>query len=241
MRVTLALGVAFAAMTMAAYAQPEHTRVLAHHGGGHGFDMDTDNDGWLTRAEVSAGTERVFAELDTNSDGRLTPEDHSRMGEDFDERIDGAHEGCTTTSEPEGASGERRVTIICDGGAEANGAHHVERRVVRRGEGEAPQETHEGRHVERNVTIIHGGPGEGASAPMPPHPPMFMMMLANSEEADLNGDGAMSRDEFRAQHLRFFDASDANGDGRVRFDAPRHPAAAPMPPMPPAPPAPPRR
>ncbi len=241
MRVTLALGVAFAAMTMAAYAQPDHARVLAHHGGGHDFNMDADNDGWLTRAEAASGAERVFAELDSNSDGRLTPEDHPRMDEDFDVRIDGAHEGCTTTPEPEGASGERRVTVICRDGGEADGARHVERRVVRRGEGEAPRAPHEVRHDERNGAIIHGGPGEGTPAPMPPHPPMFMMMLANSEEADLNGDGAMSRDEFRAQHLRFFDASDANGDGRVRFDPPRHPGTAPMPPMPPAPPAPPRR
>lgn len=238
MRVTLTLGIAFAAMTMAAYAQPDHARVFVQHGGGHGSDMDADNDGWLTRVEVSSGTERVFAELDTNSDGRLTREDHPRMGEDFDVRIDGAPEGedCTTTTEPGGASGERRVTVICRSGGEADGAHHIERRVIRRGEGEAPPAPHEGRHVEREVTIIHGDHSEGAMAPMPPHPPMFMMMLANSEEADLNGDGAMSRDEFRAQHLRFFDASDANGDGRVRFDPPRHPAAAPAPPAPPAPP-----
>ena len=226
MKLTLTLGAAFAAMTMAAYAQPDHARVLAHHGGGHAFDMDGDNDGWLTRAEVSSGTERVFAELDTNSDGRLTREDHSRMSEDLDARIEGEHRGNCTTTES-GAGGERRVTTICRQGGE--------------GEGEAPRAPHEGRHVERNVTIIHGGPGEGASAPMPPHPPMFMMMIANAEEADLNGDGAMSRDEFRAQHLRFFDASDANGDGRVRFDPPRHPGAAPTPPTAPAPPAPPRR
>ena len=65
----------------------------------------------------------------------------------------------------------------------------------------------------------------------------FMMLIANSEEADRNGDGALSREEFVAQHLRFFDASDANGDGRVRFEPP----VPPTPPAPPAPPEPPRR
>ncbi len=77
---------------------------------------------------------------------------------------------------------------------------------------------------------------------MPPHPPMFMMAFANSEESDLNGDGALSLDEFRAQHLRFFDASDANRDGRVRFSGPSWDAPAPpAPPQAPEPPQPPRR
>ncbi|MBK8542916.1 MAG: EF-hand domain-containing protein [Caulobacteraceae bacterium] len=66
----------------------------------------------------------------------------------------------------------------------------------------------------------------------------FMMLIANSEEADRDGDGALSREEFVAQHLRFFDASDANGDGRVRFEEPPRP---PEPPAPPAPPEPLRR
>ncbi|MBN8608751.1 MAG: hypothetical protein J0L81_17675 [Caulobacterales bacterium] len=67
---------------------------------------------------------------------------------------------------------------------------------------------------------------------------MFMMLIANSDEADTNGDGGLSREEFRAQQLRFFDASDANGDRRIRFEAP---PVAPEPPAPPAPPEPPRR
>ena len=82
----------------------------------------------------------------------------------------------------------------------------------------------------------HGGPH---------HPPMFMMIYANSGEADRNGDGALSKDEFVTQQLRFFDASDANGDGKIKFDPPRmeappEPPAPPAPPVPPVPPQPPR-
>jgi hypothetical protein len=62
---------------------------------------------------------------------------------------------------------------------------------------------------------------------------MFMFLMGEDSEADLNNDGALSLDEFRNQHLRMFDAQDINGDGRIR--APRMPD----PPAPPAPPAPP--
>jgi hypothetical protein len=65
---------------------------------------------------------------------------------------------------------------------------------------------------------------------------MALMLLANSEEADTNGDGALSRDEFRTQHLRFFDASDVNGDGRLRFEPLPEPPVAPEAPEPPQPP-----
>lgn len=100
----------------------------------------------------------------------------------------------------------------------------------------------------RDVIIIRAGADDrhpiAPRAPHPPHPPhpprppMFMMLIANSDEADLNSDGAISREEFRAQHLRFFDASDANGDGRVRFEQPEPPIPpeAPTPPTPPEPP-----
>jgi hypothetical protein len=102
--------------------------------------------------------------------------------------------------------------------------------------------------IERNVTIIRRD-SDGADLPepplppeppAPPGPPMFLMLLANHEEADRNGDGALSRDEFVTQQMRFFDAGDGNGDGRIRFEMPDMPEP-PLPPEPPAPPAPPPR
>lgn len=47
--------------------------------------------------------------------------------------------------------------------------------------------------------------------------------FADLAEADRNGDGTLSREEFVTQQLRFFDAADANGDGRLK--APQRPAA----------------
>lgn len=47
--------------------------------------------------------------------------------------------------------------------------------------------------------------------------------FAGAEEADRNGDGQISKEEFVTQQLRFFDAADASGDGRLK--APARPPA----------------
>jgi hypothetical protein len=252
MKLPAALGIALASLTMAAYADPA-ARVFVRVGGPE-LNLDADNDGWVTRAEAAAAAERLFARLDSNSDGRLNDEDRS-SDEEFDIEIarpghpgHPGHPGqpglegenCSTTVEPaeearageDGRRVERRVTVICEGGANAPAAD-------------------EGRRIERHVTVIRHGPGgEDGVVPVPPvppvapvppvpaHPPMFMMMFGGADESDLNGDGALSRDEFQAQHLRFFDATDANRDGRIRAVTPPEP---PAPPAPPAPPEPPRR
>lgn len=62
----------------------------------------------------------------------------------------------------------------------------------------------------------------------------MMMLGLGADEADANGDDALSLEEFRTLHLRFFDASDVNGDGRVKFDPPEFEHGPP--PEPPAPP-----
>jgi hypothetical protein len=152
---------------------------------------------------------------------------------------------------------------VCHGDDEhADNDSHVERRVVITRHDDAPpaHAEHGEQHAETELIIRRGEAAEvpeppeapevpGAPvAPRPPHPPhaphapMLMMLFANSEEADTNHDGSLSRAEFRAQQLRFFDASDANHDGKIRFEPPPmppEPPASPAPPEPPAPPAPP--
>lgn len=212
-RFALAMGCAAAALAMAATASA-HDRVVSRHGGA-GFEIDANQDGWITRAEVSAAADRMFADLDVDNDGRISAEDRQRTRAMHLERAEEARR--------EASRHVRR--------AERDAERHVERTVERVVDGE------------RRV-IIHRTSGDGAhpsvEAPEPPHPPrppMAVMMFASSEEADLDGDGALSREEFRAQQLRFFDASDANRDGRIRFEPP---PAPPTPPEPPAPPARPR-
>jgi hypothetical protein len=267
MRLKLFLGAAIVAATAATgYAQshsPHHV-VVRHDGRGLRADADADGDGWITRAEAGALAERVFADMDSNHDGRLTPDDRGE-GHRFEMRLgQGEGENCDQTVEAEGR--ERRVVVICRN--EQDGERRTERRItiLRSGEQVGDEEmrrieeeierTAEGaerdaeraereaerveRHVERHAWVMRsdGGGAHAPTPPMPPHPPMFMLLFANSQEADLDGDGALSLEEFRAQHLRFFDASDVNGDGRVRV---MHPPEPPAPPAPPEPPHPQRR
>ncbi len=220
MRMILLTAAACAAMAMT--AQADQTRVVVRHGGEHA-NMDGDHDGWLSRAEASAGFERMFARLDRNNDGRLNSDDHGDDDNDLADLPDmpggPGDENCTRTESGDGA--ERHVTVICTDERQAGaGAESGERSE---------------RHTERHVRVVRGGHGG--------HPPMGampMMMMMHSGEGDANNDGATSREEFRAQHLRFFDAADVNGDGRLRMPE-HHAGAAPTPPTPPTPPPPPPR
>ena len=258
MRLALALGVALAAVSVSAYAQ--QNRVVVMHGGpGHMAEIDTNHDGWISRQEASAHADHMFAELDSNNDGKLDDSDRQAHMRDIEMHGPGPGagpdgplgEGCTRTVDPPNAAAgqDRRVTIVCNGGG------HTENRVFVTRDDDDDADAHDEhgeRHIERQV-IIRGPEGGPPGAPgmppmgpmppmppMPPHPPMFMMFMSNSDEFDRNHDGALSRDEFRAQQLAFFDASDGNHDGRIRFEPPPAPPIPPTPPEPPQPPQPPR-
>ena len=217
-------------------------------------DLDTNNDGRLddadhTRIHVSGDAPAVHVFRGGDGDrrevrvvtGDLSDEDEARIEAEVATAI-ARGEAQVNRAEREAERAERH-------------AERVEREVERAVEQAERRAENDGeRHAdgERHVVIIrtNGEAGEwtslegGMVAPVPPVPPVapvppigpFMLLIANSEEADLNGDGALSLDEFRNQHLRFFDASDANGDGRVRFEEPPVPPAPPAAPTPPEPP-----
>lgn len=157
-----------------------------------------------------------------------------------------------------GGRSEREMTIL-RGGEQVSPEEQarIEREIERVGR-EAEQASREAerlaeeaermaehieRRVHREIVVINGEEGDRHAGfpPLPPLPAAPMLMLfAHNGEADTNNDGTLSRDEFRAQQLRFFDASDANGDGRVRLET-VDPPEPPTPPEPPSPPEPPRR
>lgn len=299
MRLSIALGIAAATLTVAAASAQSSHRVVIRHGGGSDISIDANEDGWITRAEASSAYERIFADLDTNHDGKLDDADRPRFDHRSDVRIFSHGDGDVRviTGDMDEETQERiereveRAVAYADAQAsradvdairaerEAERAERqaerierdVERRIERAERLVERDAEHSGHSVQRfrdgdrEVIIIRTNGEDGGDwtslegdvapvapvppvpptpmvAPVPPVPPVppapFMMLIANSEEGDRNGDGALSREEFVAMHLRFFDASDANGDGRVRFEPPPRP---PEPPAPPAPPEPPRR
>jgi hypothetical protein len=260
---------------------------VIRHGGGSDFNIDANEDGWITRTEASSAYERIFADLDSNQDGKLDDADRARherhAAESEHVRVLGDRSGREVrviTGDMDDET-EARIEAEIDeamsrADVEIERAERQSERAERDAERAERQAERAAERAERHVRRIHADGdreiiiirtnGEGGSwttlegddiAPLPPVPPVppvpgvvpvppvppvpampFMMLIANSEEADRDGDGALSREEFVAQHLRFFDASDANGDGRVRFEEPPRP---PEPPAPPTPPEPPRR
>lgn len=111
---------------------------------------DADGGGVLTRDQAMAQADARFDRLDTNKDGKLTPDEmrpHGRMG----------------------------------------------------GPGAPPP------------------PAADGTAPPPPSPAMAGRGFGDRMFArlDANGDGAIDRDEFRAQAARRFDRMDTNKDGKV--------------------------
>lgn len=262
MKRAMALGVALAALAAAATASAQSrmgghgmnidadhdgwlTRAEASAAADRMFDaMDENHDGQLTRGEHRMHA-RHRRGVHAMADAEHMPPNCERTVERQGGDTPGAGERRITIicHGEDGEHSERRVTIMRGGEASGERRTRVERHIER-AEREAEQAEREAeraagnaeRQVHREIMIIHDDEEDGETAmgprhPMPPMPHM-MLLMGSAEEADANNDGALSRDEFRTQHLRFFDASDANGDGKVRF-------AMPEPPTPPAPPEPP--
>jgi sugar/nucleoside kinase (ribokinase family) len=215
-------------------------------------DLDRDNNGRLEDADGEALRREIEVEVERAMEGvRIEMENLDLELEGLDEEIERNLEhdlvfinddDCETTTEER--NGERTVTTICrsdDDDREARARNHAERAR------EHAERAHD--RAERRVHVIRRNGDTMMVHPVPPIPPMppmahvppvppvphmpaFWMGGGDNDESDLNGDGWLSREEFRAQQLRYFDARDANGDGRVRYEQPPEPPEAPEPPQP---------
>jgi Ca2+-binding EF-hand superfamily protein len=157
----------------------------AAQGPGPGPGPRPDRNADLTRAQVIERTDRAFARLDANGDGRFTPDEARARGEQrreqrmtrlFD-RLDADRNGSITRAEMAQAHANRRGP----GGPGAEG---------RRGHG-GPGMRHRG--------MRHGGPG----------------MRGMRGQRMFGEQGFVTREQFRERALARFDRADADHDGNV--------------------------
>ena len=185
---TVAVGSLFVgglAATHLAYAQP------GAEGGPRGGMMaqaDTNKDGKISKAELTAGLEARFAKMDVDRDGQITQKDRDAMRQ---QRQDARFAALDT--DKNGQISKTEFTA----GHEARADKRQERRAEAGKPGERDGRGWGGRGGHRRGPG-HGGPGGGFG--------------------DANKDGTMTKTEFMARPIAMFDKADANKDGFVTAD-----------------------
>ncbi len=192
---TVAVGSLFVgglAATHLAYAQPGPQG--GPRGGGMMAMADTNKDGKISKAELTAGLEARFAKMDVDRDGQITQKDRDAMRQ---QRQDARFAALDT--DKNGQITQAEFTA----GHDARADKRQERRAEagkpgdRDGRGWGGRGGHH-RGPGRGGMMGHGGPGGGFG--------------------DANKDGTMTKAEFMARPVAMFDKADANKDGFVTAD-----------------------
>ena len=188
---TVALGSLFVgglAASHLAFAQPGPAGGPGPRGGMMAM-ADTNKDGKISKAELTAGLEGRFAKMDVDKDGKLTQQDRDAMRAQRTDnrfaRLDADKNGQVSK-------------------AEFTAAHEAraDKRAERRAEAGKPGER-EGRGW--GGRGHHRGPGKGG-------------MMMGGPRGDANKDGTVTKAEFMAGPIATFDKADANKDGFVTAD-----------------------
>ena len=185
------------------------------HPGGRAFMTQTEN-----RADVAAHVQKMFARLDTNHDGFITKAEvdaleaqHAdkleKRAERFDpakifDRLDANHDGKVTEAEAEAAHHEHAVA---KGGqpaiAKATGAGRMFARADANKDGILTRAEFDTAAAQMKAHMEQAGMHSGGFAGH-----MF-------EAADTNKDGKVSLAEAQAVALQHFDRADLNHDGKL--------------------------
>ncbi|KMS54564.1 EF-hand domain-containing protein [Sphingobium cupriresistens] len=187
---TVAVGSLFVgglAATHLAYAQPG---AKGGHRGGMMAMADTNKDGKISKAELTAGLEARFAKMDVDKDGQITQKDRDAMRQ---QRQDARF--AALDADKNGQISKAEFTAA----HEARADKRQERRAEAGKPGGRDGRGWGGRGGHRRGGMMgHGGPGGGFG--------------------DANKDGAMTKAEFMARPIAMFDKADANKDGFVTAD-----------------------
>ncbi len=184
--------------------------------GGWGGNPDANQDGTLTRAEMTSAAETRFAKMDVNKDGKIDAADReARKAERFS-KLDRDGNGEVSQAEMDAMKAERMAMresrkaerfAMMDtdksGGLSADEmAKGREGRGKWRGErGERGEHAEGGHHGKRDH---HGGMRRGGKG---------RGMMGKAIDTDANG--SISKAEFLAVATKRFDAQDSNKDGKV--------------------------
>ncbi len=151
--------------------------------------IDADNDGQITRAEMMAGVDAMFAKRDVNNDGKIDQADRAAMGEQrraaMWQKLDADGNGSIDKAEWDAAHAARI----------ANREQRKDKRQAMRAQGKG------GEMAMRDRMMRHGMKAKRAQG---------MMRLG---QADTNNDQAVTLAEARALASKHFDMLDADKNG----------------------------
>lgn len=168
------------------------------HGNAMFAKMDANSDGVINDADRALQRQKMFAEADSNRDGELSASEMQAMRDKRMERREEQRAARAGAREDRAAKFFERLDTDKSGGlsqAELAAAHDAMGKRGKRGEGR------------RGMRGVRGGGG-----------PQMMLRLA-----DTNGDKAITRAEFDSALAARFAKADTNGDGAI--SAAEHEAA----------------
>lgn len=175
---------------------------------GHMTRADTDGDGQITRAELTAQADDMFARMDANDDGVIDAEDRSARRMERFAAADADGDGEITQAEMQAmheAREQRRETRRTDRMAKmfdrmdadnSGGLSQEELRAMHEARGERGQHEHR-RSGKRGHRGMRGGG-------------MHMLRMADSD-----GDRRVTRAEFDAALAAHFTKVDTDGNGAI--------------------------
>ena len=186
---TVALGSLFVgglAASHLAFAQPGPGGPEGPRGGGMMAMLDTNKDGTITKAELTAGLEARFAKMDVDKDGQITQKDRDAMRQ---QRMDKRFAAMDT---------DRNGQISKAEFAAAHQARADKRAEMGKGGGPEGRKWG-GRSHGRGGHGMMGGPGRDGDKNGVVTKAEFMAgPLAMFDKADANKDGKVTADEMKA-------------------------------------------